>query len=144
MAEPALHFAVGATCATVITLVARPLRRRWYLIGPLLAVVGGVWACLPDVNHLAQRLHWGTVEKMVDFDTTHTHSVWWDIFFFHHWLDRHWSGRGTIIGMVWIVALLGAFFWLSARRIGKLENQLKVQDGPRRNPSGTDPRKGRF
>lgn len=128
MAQPALHFAVGATCTTVLTLVVGPLRRRWYRVGPLLAMAGGVWACLPDVDHLLRGLNWTIAEHVIDFERAHTRSVLWNLFFFHGWLDRHWAGRGTIVGLVWTVGLVGAFLWLSARRVAKLENRLELRE----------------
>ena len=127
MAEPALHFAVGATCTTVITVVVGPLRRRWYRIGPLLALLGGAWACLPDADHLARSFHLKMAMTIVDIEGRHAHSPWLNVFFFHNWMDWYWSGRGTITGIIWLVALLATFFWLSARKITRLEDQLSVR-----------------
>jgi hypothetical protein len=128
MAQPALHFAVGTTCTTVLTLAVGPLRRRWFRFGPLLAMAGGVWACLPDLDHLLGLLAWPVAGKIVDFESTHAQSWLWNIFFFHGWMDRALAGRGTIIGLLWIMLLVSAFFWLSARRVAKLERRLAERD----------------
>ena len=125
MAQPTLHFAVGATCTTVMTLAVGPLRRRWYRVGPLLAMMGGVWACLPDLDHLLGLVNWPVAERMVDFENTHARSLLWNLFFFHGWMDQYWAG-GTIVGLIWTLGLVGAFFWLSARRVAKLERRLSA------------------
>lgn len=124
MAQPAFHFAVGATCASLITLAVGPLRRRFYRIGGLLALLGGLWACLPDIDHLLRLLPWRTTGEIANIETAHADSPLWNLFFFHGWLDAHYAGHGTIIGLVWVVGLVGLFFWLSARRIAKLEGEL--------------------
>ena len=45
MAQPALHFAIGASCGTLLSLAIGPIRRRWYRLGPLTAMLAGLWAC---------------------------------------------------------------------------------------------------
>gem|GEM_PF-5881042 len=126
MAQPALHFAVGATCMTAITAGVGPLRRRWFCVGPLLAMVGGLWACLPDADHLLRYFGVPLGDRIATLEYVHGSSVWWDVFFFHGWLDRHLPGRGTIVGLAWTVGLLGIFFWLSARKVVRLERQLSA------------------
>ena len=126
MAQPSLHFAVGASFGTLISLAVGPLRRRWYRMGPLLATVCGLWACLPDVDHLWRKFGWlPAAETIATWEYAHAGEWWYDLFFFHGWMDRNLAGRGTIIGLAWIVALYGVFFWLLSRRVGKLEAAMQ-------------------
>ena len=113
---------------TAMTVAVGPLRRRWYRVGPLLAMLGGVWACLPDLDHLLGLVNWPVAERIVNFESTHAQSVLWNIFFFHGWMDRVWAGRGTIVGLVWVMGLVSAFFWLSARRVAELERRLSARE----------------
>ena len=93
MAQPALHFAVGATCMTAVTLAVGPLRRRWYRLGPLAATAGGLWACAPDVDHLWRALSWlpgaGTIGNL---EYSHAYSLLANLVFFHGWMDRYLRG----------------------------------------------------
>ena len=113
---------------TIISVCVGPLRRRWYRIGPLCAVLGGIWACLPDVDHIASIFNWTSAHRVLDPEGRHKYSNIINIFFFHGWMDYHLPSQGTITGMIWIVLLFGAFFWLNARRIARLENQIKLRD----------------
>ena len=108
----------------MLTLAAGPLRRRWYRIGPALAILGGLWACAPDADHLLKLLPWVNSSMIAKLETTHADSLLWNVFFFHGWLDRHYAGHGTITGLAWLIVLFGAFFWLLTRRVGKLEDML--------------------
>ncbi len=123
MAQPALHFSIGASCGTLLSLVVGPIRRRWYRLGPLLATVCGLWACLPDADHIWRAFPWlpGS-ETIGGWEYVHAGSWLYDLFFFHGLLDRYLPGRGTIPGLVWLIALYGVFFWLLSRRITKLES----------------------
>ena len=87
-------------------------------------MVGGVWACLPDADHILRLLPWTRGSAIANIETAHAGSALWNVFFFHGWLDAHYAGHGTIIGLVWTVGLVGVFFWLSARRIATLEDAL--------------------
>jgi hypothetical protein len=70
------HFAVGTMAtALLLALVAPRLLRS-----PTVLVAGGVWAMVPDVHHVLPTAS-GLVRSF------HM-SVWSNVFWFHHYLDR--------------------------------------------------------
>lgn len=77
---------------------------------------------MPDVDHLLRLLPWVNSSSIANLETTHADSLLWNVFFFHGWLDKHYAGHGTIIGLAWLIVLFGAFFWLLSRRITRLES----------------------
>lgn len=92
MSQGVTHFAVGATATVlVVTFLLPAVRypRSW-------AVVGGLWAMLPDAS------------KLVDAPWTLAFhdSIWADLFWAHGTLDRLDPGDST----VWATVALGAFF----------------------------------
>ena len=128
MAQPALHFAIGASCGTLLSLVIGPIRRRWYRLGPLTAILAGLWACLPDIDHLWRKFPWLPWSHTIGtWEYRHADSLLYDLFFFHGWLDRHLAGWGTIPGLAVVVLLCSLFFWLLGRRIATLENEDRVR-----------------
>lgn len=122
MAQPALHFAVGATCGTCLSLVIGPVRRRWYRLGPLLATAAGIWACLPDLDHVFARFPWLPASESVStWGHSHVYPRLVNFFFFHGLLDRYYAGRGTIVGLAYVLLMYTVFFYLLGRRIARLE-----------------------
>lgn len=70
------HFAVGvAATALLVTLLAPR-----FLHSPTVLVAGGLWAIVPDVHHVLPAGS-STVRAL------HV-SVWSDLFWFHHYIDR--------------------------------------------------------
>jgi hypothetical protein len=109
------QFLLGASFPFVIGLIVYGLRRcragpAWLIIVPLLSVLCGVWAIIPDIPRL---LGWSSLYVRLAQDPRI------NIFFWHYTIDlieRDWSGY-----RVGFVVLLAAFLAIAWRELARRE-----------------------
>ncbi|MEW6378203.1 MAG: hypothetical protein AB1611_01215 [bacterium] len=123
---PSGHFAVGASFAFLANLTVYRIRHyrttfRHLVVMPVSILFCGFWAFGPDWL----RLFCAVLHLPYAYSAEAHQPGWPDIFFFHGFLDAHFSRRGTMLGLVIIIFIFTSLMAIYLLEIWRLRKALK-------------------
>ena len=109
-----VHFVVGLTCGLVALLFVDWPQRREFLF----VFASGLWAILPDGHWMLTEFGFdGPAAVWKSFHQT----AWTNLFWFHHFLDNHETGRRNLeagVSLLLLFAAVGVYYVANDWEVG--------------------------
>lgn len=102
-----VHFAVGLFMGLLFLTVINLAPQQEFL----LMIASGFWGTLPDGHWVLLEV--GLVDAAATWKAFHR-TTWANLFWFHHFLDQHETGRNTLEGGIalGILLLVAVGYWV--------------------------------